>query len=48
MFRTMRRNKQQMEPSDCIELLKQEPRGVLSMIGDDRQYAMMIILTAFP
>ncbi len=35
MFRTMRRNKQQMEPSDCIELLKQEPRGVLSMIGDD-------------
>lgn len=35
MFRTMKRYKQQMEPSDCIKLLKQAPRGVLSMIGDD-------------
>ena len=35
MFRKMRRYKQQLDESDCIEILKSEPRGVLSMIGDN-------------
>ncbi|MBR0381415.1 MAG: pyridoxamine 5'-phosphate oxidase family protein [Eubacterium sp.] len=35
MFRPMRRYKQQISREDCIRILKEEPRGVLSMIGDD-------------
>ena len=35
MFRKMRRWKQELEPQECIEVLKQEPRGVLSVVGDD-------------
>ena len=35
MFREMARKKQQLTEEDCIELLAQEPRGVLSVIGDD-------------
>ena len=35
MFRKMRRFKQQLEQKECIEILKQEPRGVLSVLGDD-------------
>lgn len=35
MFRQMRRKKQQLSQDACIALLKQEPRGVLSLIGDD-------------
>lgn len=35
MFRKMRRFKQQLSEEECIEILKSEPRGVLSMIGDD-------------
>ena len=35
MFREMRRFKQQISHEDCIEILKQEPRGVLSVLGDD-------------
>ncbi len=35
MFREMRRFKQQIEPEECIEVLKNEPRGVLSVLGDD-------------
>ncbi len=35
MFRKMRRFKQQLEESECIEILENEPRGVLSMFGDD-------------
>ena len=35
MFRKMLRHKQQLSPEECIELLKQEPRGVLSVIGDE-------------
>jgi len=31
----MRRFKQQLERSECIEILKNEPRGVLSLLGDD-------------
>lgn len=34
MFRQPVRKKQQLSPESCIELLKKEPRGVLSVIGD--------------
>ena len=35
MFREMRRFKQQIPNEECIEILKNEPRGVLSVLGDD-------------
>ncbi|MBP5747288.1 MAG: pyridoxamine 5'-phosphate oxidase family protein [Treponema sp.] len=35
MFRTMRRFKQQIPEAQCIQILKTEKRGVLSLIGDD-------------
>ena len=35
MFRTMRRFKQQISDAECIEILKTEKRGVLSLVGDD-------------
>lgn len=35
MFRKMRRIKQQITEEKCIEILKNEPRGILSVIGDD-------------
>lgn len=35
MFRKMARVKQQISENECIELLKQEKRGVLSVLGDD-------------
>lgn len=35
MFRQMRRKKQQLPQDACIALLKQEPRGVLSLMGDN-------------
>lgn len=35
MFRQMRRFKQQLENEECISILKNQPRGVLSLIGDD-------------
>ena len=35
MFREMRRFKQQISDEECIRVLKEQPRGVLSMIGDD-------------
>ena len=35
MFREMLRKKQQLTDAECIEILKNEPRGVLSMLGDD-------------
>lgn len=35
MFREMRRKKQQISEEACVEVLKQQPRGVLSMIGED-------------
>ncbi len=35
MFRPMLRAKQQLSPEDCIEILKVQPRGVLSVLGDD-------------
>lgn len=35
MFRKMRRFKQQISNEECIEVLKNTKRGVLSLIGDD-------------
>lgn len=35
MFREMRRFKQALSQEECIEVLQNEPRGVLSLIGDD-------------
>lgn len=35
MFRKMRRFKQQISEQECIRVLKEQPRGVLSMLGDD-------------
>lgn len=35
MFRKMRRIKQQITEDECIRILKENLRGVLSMIGDD-------------
>lgn len=35
MFREMLRKKQQLTREECIEILKNEPRGVLSVLGDD-------------
>ena len=35
MFRKMRRFKQQLSEEECLEILRQEPRGILSVLGDD-------------
>ncbi len=35
MFRPMRRFKQQISTEECIRILKEQPRGVLSVLGDD-------------
>ena len=35
MFRKMRRFKQELSKEECIEILKKEPRGVLSVQGED-------------
>lgn len=35
MFRQMRRFKQALTSQECIEILKKEPRGVLSVIGEN-------------
>ncbi len=35
MFRPMRRSKQQLTDEECITILEQEPRGVLSLLGED-------------
>jgi nitroimidazol reductase NimA-like FMN-containing flavoprotein (pyridoxamine 5'-phosphate oxidase superfamily) len=35
MFRDMLRVKQQITKEECIEILKAEPRGVLSVFGDE-------------
>ncbi len=35
MFRKMRRFKQQVSETECIDILKSAKRGVLSVIGDD-------------
>ena len=35
MFRTMARIKQAISREECLKILKEEPRGVLSVLGDD-------------
>lgn len=35
MFREIRRFKQQISTEKCVEILKNEPRGVLMVLGDD-------------
>jgi nitroimidazol reductase NimA-like FMN-containing flavoprotein (pyridoxamine 5'-phosphate oxidase superfamily) len=35
MFREMMRSKQQLSQEECVTVLKEEPRGVLSVLGDD-------------
>lgn len=35
MFREMNRKQQQLPQADCIHILKTEPRGVLSLLGDN-------------
>ena len=35
MFRQMRRLNQQISDAQCLEILKKEKRGVLSLLGDD-------------
>lgn len=34
MFRQMLRSKQQLPQSECVHILKHEPRGILSVLGD--------------
>lgn len=35
MFRQMRRFGQQISEAECVEILKNEKRGILSLLGDD-------------
>ena len=35
MFREMLRKKQELSKEECIEILKKEKRGVLSVLGDE-------------
>lgn len=35
MFREMRRKNQELSKEECIEILTNEPRGVLALLGDD-------------
>ena len=43
MFRDMLRFKQALSEEDCIDILKRQPRGVLSVLGDDEYpYGMPI------
>jgi hypothetical protein len=35
MFRKMRRYKQELSQEECVEILKSELRGVLSVVGED-------------
>ncbi len=35
MFRELTRSKQRLSCEECIQILKNEKRGVLSVIGDD-------------
>lgn len=38
MFRELTRKKKQISMEECIEVLKNETRGVLSVLGDDDGY----------
>ena len=35
MFRDVTRVKQKLPQAECVEILKSEPRGVLSVLGDE-------------
>jgi len=35
VFRELTRKKQQLTERECVEVLKNQPRGVLSVLGDD-------------
>ena len=35
MFRPLTRKKQEIGREECLEILKQEVRGVLSLLGDE-------------
>ena len=35
MFREMMRKNQQLSAEECVELLQNQPRGVLSVVGDE-------------
>ena len=35
MFRPMRNKKQELTQEECVEILKNEPRGVLAILGDN-------------
>ena len=35
MFREMMRKNQQLSAEECVELLRNQPRGVLSVVGDE-------------
>ena len=35
MFRKMRRHGQQLSSDECVDILANEPRGVLAILGDD-------------
>ena len=35
MFRELTRKNKQLSPEECIALLTEEKRGVLSVLGDD-------------
>lgn len=40
-FRKMRRQKQELSKSECVDILTNEPRGVLALLGDyDYPYAL--------
>lgn len=40
-FRKMRRNKQELSKEECVDILTNEPRGVLALLGDyDYPYAL--------
>lgn len=45
MFRPMRRSGQQLELKECLEILKTEPRGVLSLLGDNGYIPMVSLWT---
>lgn len=41
MFRPMQKKKQQLSQEECFQILKEEPRGILSVLGDeDYPYGM--------
>ena len=35
MFRKMRRHRQQLSKEECVDILTNQPRGVLAVLGDD-------------